>query len=260
MGKKNGARKAVLFLGVVVYALGVLVGIAFNLRVGYGYLELWSFWGDPEIIPYDYTANENEFSLAGFRCPQLLTPGETKNFSIRIKNQTDKQITPVIQILVSERERKDSYTRLKEEFTLNPGETKEFTQPLFADSSMIHYAIDVRILVALSRSVPASMTRQCPVFVEQLGNLKGTQILALVAIFTVVFSAAGIGLFWKYSSEEMKRNRRAVRYMTGFAGFVCIILLSNILKFYLLALLWMLLAILLSLAIFESDRIESIFK
>lgn len=253
-------HKLGLAVSIFIFGLGLLIGAAYNLRVAYAYLDLWSFWGYPESIPYDFSANDGEFSLPGFHCPQLLTPGETKDISIRIKNKSARQIDPIIQVLVSESEQKESYTRLKEEFALQPGESKEITQALTADNSLINYVTKVRIFIALDRNTPASMTRQCPVFIYKVGNLKGAQILLLLAGLTIGLCASGIGLFWKYSSKEMKQNRRTIKGLIGLAGFVCITMLSNLLELYFLALVWILAAVFLALAIFESDRIQAIFR
>lgn len=253
-------HKVGLAVSLLLIGLGLLVGTAFNLRVAYAYLDLWSFWGYPEVIPYDFSANNGELAISGFQCPQLLTPGETKDITIRIRNKSEGLIHPVIQILVSEPEQKESYTRLKQEFTLLPGETKEFTQALTADNDLINYVSKVRIFFALDLKAPASMTRHCPVFIYKVGNLKGTEILTMLALLTAVLFASGIGFFWKFSSVEMKRNRKAIKYLAGLAGIICITMLSNLLELYFLALMWILAAIFLSLAIFESDRVEAIFR
>lgn len=259
-GKMRKTHNLGLAISIILFGLGMLLGTAFNLRVAYAYLDLWSFWGYPETIPYDYSANDGEFSITGFHCPQLLTPGETDNISIRITNKSDGLITPVIQILVSEPEQKESYTRFLEEFALLPGESKEFTQALSSDNSLVNYVSKVRIFFALNRKVPASMTRHCPVFSYQVGNLKGTQILILLSALTFGLCASGIGLFWKNRSEAMKRDHRAIKTLIGLVGFMGITMLSNLLEFYFLALIWILAAIFLALAIFESDRVEAIFR
>lgn len=249
-----------LGVGILLFGLGILIGTAFNLRVAYAYLDLLSFWGYPEVISYDYSADNGELSVAGFRCPQLLTPGETKEVAIRIKNKSDQLIQPVIQILASEPGYQESYTRLNEEFMLQPGETKEFTQALSADSSLIAYDIKVRIFLALDRELPASMTRHCPVMVYQVGDLTGSQILMLLSGVTLILCLSGIGLFWRYSSEDMRRDRRAIKWLIGVAVFIGISMVLNLIELYFLALMCGLAGIFLALALFESNRMDAIFK
>lgn len=260
MKKKNSAYKIRCLISLVIYGLGLLVGTAFNLRVAYGYIDLLSFWGYPEQIDYDYTDNQGEISLSGFRCPLLLTPGEAGDVSIRVKNQSSNAIQPIIQVLVSERERKDSYTRLKEEFSLAPGETKEFTQPLIGDNSLLNAEIKVRILVSTGRLHAFSMNRQCPVFIHRLGNLNGTQILILITTLTGLLSAVGILLFWKLNAEEIKGSPRTFRRLLGLAAFVFCAVASNLVEWYFLAMLLFLLEILLIISFFEGDSIEKIFE
>lgn len=260
MGKMHKTQKFGQAVGILIFGLSILIGTAFNLRVAYAYLDLLSFWGYPEVIPYDYSADNGEFSPSGFHCPQLLTPGETKEVAIRITNKSDQLIQPIIQILASEPGYQESYTRLKEEFTLQPGETKEFTQALSADSSLIAYDIKVRIFLALNRELPASMTRHCPVMVYQVGDLTGTQILVLLSAVTLVLSLSGIGLFWRYSSNEIRRNRLSIKWLVGVAVFMGISMLLNLLELYFLALMCILAGVFLALALFESNRMDAIFK
>lgn len=260
MKKKNKSYRISSFISLVIYGLGLLVGTAFNLRVAYGYIDLLSFWGYPEQIKYDYTDNQGEISLSGFQCPLLLTPGETGDFSIQVKNKSSNAIQPIIQILVSEPERKDSYTRLKEEFSLAQGEAKEFTQPLVGDNRLLNAEIKVRILVATGRLHAFSINRQCPVLVHRLGNLNGTQILTLIATLTGLLSAAGIFLFWRLNVEEIKGSPRTFRRLLGLAAFVFCAVVSNLIGWYFVAMLLFLLEILLIISFFEGDSVEKIFR
>lgn len=260
MNSRSKAHKTGLIIGGFLYILGLLIGTAFNLRVAYGYIDLWSFWGYPEPIDFDYSDNNGELAVTGFQCPLLLTPGETGNFSIRVRNKTDQPIQPVIQILVGERERKDSYTRLKEEFSLAPGETKEFSQTLVAESNMLNDSIKVRIFFATGRLNAFSISRHCPVFVHRLGNLHGTQILILISSVMILLVGGGLGLFWRSNSEEIKRTPRTLYRMIGLAAFIILAMASNLIEWYFLALMWFLLEILLILSIFESDTIKKIFQ
>jgi hypothetical protein len=227
--------------------------------VAYGYLDLLAFWAYPEALPYDYTYNRGEISLPGFQCPLLLTPGEAGDVSIRIKNKSDRQLHPYIQFLVSEPGQKKGITRPTEYFELAPGETKEFTQQLLADNTMLNSVIQVRILIANDIYTPAaSMTRHCPVFVYQLGDFSGTQILLLISALVILFCAAGIWQFWKFSPQRMKRTRLTNNRLAWLAAMVTITMLLNILELYFLALMCMLLTFFMILSTIDNEMLKSI--
>lgn len=76
----TGNKKLLRTLGVVIFAIGMMVGMMMFIFMNWANLEAYFYFG--------YSAPPDK-TLTTLRCPLLMTTSETATVTIRITNNTD---------------------------------------------------------------------------------------------------------------------------------------------------------------------------
>jgi len=248
-----------LIIGLIVFLIGVALGLAFNFRVVLSVIEGMSFWGNSEALSYDPWL-ETDAIITTVKCPILLTPTESKEIRIRVKNTKDFEIKPWVQISVSDPAQEENINRNKQELVLAPGETKEISWMLTPENIIENRIILVRFFLFRSKYHPPSITRHCGVFIPDVGNLKGSQILSLTIGLSLAFMLAGMWLWWKSSTFQMRRMPRMINRMIWLCLFWVANVIAILLEWQPASIALLILTVLLVMTIFENIMMESIFR
>lgn len=106
---ENQKTKNTFYL--ILYLIGVIAGLA---------LTFIATWGDLEAAFYGFDRT-GAVRLSSLSCPILMNNNEASSFSIKIKNSTDRKLSPSVKTDVSSRIAPISNY---ESVSLEPGETK----------------------------------------------------------------------------------------------------------------------------------------
>jgi hypothetical protein len=227
---RNATTRA---LGVLLYAIGVLLGIA---------LTAGTVWGDLEAALFDRSIDADA-SLGSLRCPTLIASFESGTVTATIKNPTDKEIERYVRSRISE-----GYLTLiretKEKFPIPPGETETLQWTVTADDAVFGYLIFVRVHLHGYYPYP-SRQGSCGILVLNQPYLTGRQILALTWAASLLSMAIGLGL-WVVGNRPLSRHRRNVTAAMGaLAVVVLVAMIVSALGWWVFGLIFLVFAILL---------------
>ena len=199
-------------LGVILFAIGVLLGMAL---IGI------TIWTDMEASFFDSVMGSRaDESLKTLRCPVLMTTSETGRIRATFENIADKPIELRIRAHVTD----GFVTLMREENTtlpLEPGEegTVEFT--LTAEDRAYRWLILARVLQFRYYPLPARQAA-CGILVIDVPLLTGNQLFALVIAVTVLCLGGGIAL-WSVANWPLRRSALATARTMG-ALVVCLLI------------------------------------
>ncbi len=182
-------------LGVLLFALGLLLGIAFASV---------TVWGDLEAALFDASIS-GETRLSSLACPVLITRGETGLVSAGFKNTGTQPVNRAVRFRVSA----GYVTLIREESThvpLAPGETRHLRWPVDeADAAYRGLLILARVSTLRQAPMPAQ-TGSCGIVVLDLPLGSG----ALIMGFWLALSLAGmLGGGWLWLAGTPQRTGRA---------------------------------------------------
>ena len=191
-------------LGVVLFAIGVLLGMAL---IGV------TIWTDLEASFFDsMMASRGDEPLKTLRCPVLMTTSETGRISATFENTADKPIELRLRAHVT-----DGFVTLMREVNttlpLEPGEKKTAEFQLTANDRAYRWLILARVLQARHHPFPARQAA-CGVLVLDLPFLTGNQLFALTIAVTVLCLAGGIAL-WSVADWPLNRSALATARTMG---------------------------------------------
>jgi hypothetical protein len=227
-------RKTLLgILGVFIFAVGAVLGIAF-----YG----GATWGDLEAFLFDATVDADA-SLGSLRCPIVITSTESGTLSARFENSMERPIKLTIRTHVSE-----GFVTLMREIeampSLEPGEKQRLEWTVTADDAAFGHLILARVFVKYPYPLP-SRTAACGVLVIDLPGWTGSQVTALIVVGSFLCMVAGVGL-WVAGNRPMSgRTQDASRAMVALAVVVLLGIISSFIEWWLLSGLLLVVALLL---------------
>lgn len=161
-------------LFLILFAIGMVSGLT---------LTALSTWADLEAAYYGFSRRASA-PLDGFRCPVLMTTGESNVVSLRIKNTTDGKISPSIQVETSSPVAANEFS---ENLELAPGESAEREWTVGPENVDLKRFIFAKALVYSAYPIPNRETT-CGVFILDLpGN--GT----VIAWAMILLSLLGMG-------------------------------------------------------------------
>lgn len=243
-----------LIAGMLIFIIGLAIGLAFTGLAALSGLDGMSFWGYPEVVGYDPTI-WTDARLTGLKCPSLITNKDTGTIRIKVTNPTDKQIKPWVQAMISMPGEPEQLIRHKQELLLDPGETKVLTWQVSSDNRINDRIVIARIYLLNTQYHPPSITRHCGIIALDLDDLTGNQLIAGLIGASLIGMAAGAALWWHSSSMKMRRNRKAI-YLMIWVGVITIVsTLTNMFSWWLLSAMLLIILICLIVSIFESSAL-----
>ena len=254
LGERFLAKRKTLGLitGMLIFIIGLAIGLAFTGLAALSGLDGMSFWGYPEAITYDPTIG-TDARLTGLKCPSLITNKDTGIIRIKVTNPTDKQIKPWVQAMISMPGEPEQLIRHKQELLLEPGETKVLTWQVSSDNRINDRIVIARIYLLNTQYHPPSITRHCGIIALDLDDLTGNQLLAGLIGASLIGMAAGIALWWHSSSMKMLLNHGVINIMIWLGIIVVLSTLAILSGLWLLSGILLIILILSFVSIFESS-------
>lgn len=189
----NGRKWA----GILVFTAGILLGLGLTAASTWASLEA-DFYG------FQHLASDH---LDGVSCPALMTPHETGQVRVLASNPSQKTVEPIYRI--------DTSTSLapetrQEQFSLEPGATRELTQPLTAANIDLGFFIFAKVYRYPAYPLP-SAEAACGSLVLNLPGLTGGQIYILWLTLSLVTIPLGLWLWEAPDPQPGIKTRNAPR-------------------------------------------------
>jgi len=238
------------WLGLVIFTVGLVLGVAFNALAVWGDLEAMSFWSSREAAMFNRQQEINA-RLGPLRCPLLINSQETGTIQTTISNLSDEAyevtyITDISNLNVEDDKRRDM-----QEITLAPGEKRTISWTVTPDDVVYGRIIQARsYLFSYLPSGPAR-TVHCGVMVFDFLGLSGRLIVFLSVGLSLVCMALG-GFLWLSGRRLMNlRTRHFTISLTWFFALVILGIITNILGLFVLAIIVFAILVISFIAMFE---------
>ena len=198
----NSKNKTVRILGVLIFSVGVLLGMAlFGIIV----------WGDFEASMFDPSIKQDA-SLTTLRCPVMMTRTETGTVTATFTNPLERPIELYTRAHITE-----GYVTLMREIIttlpLDPGETKPLQWRVTSDDAAFGRLILVKVTVNRKYPLP-SRQGTCGILVVGLPYFTGNQVFAFTFAVSLLSMAGGAGL-WVIANRPLKELGRDVTVAMG---------------------------------------------
>jgi hypothetical protein len=207
MDSKN---KNIRTLGVLIFSVGFLLGLALLAIV---------VWGDLEAHIFDPAIPSDEM-LTTLRCPVMITAPEVGTVTATFTNPLDRPVEFRIRTHISE----GHVTLMREENTslpLEPGETQPLQWTVTADDAAFRRLILVRVRLFGKYPLP-SRAGSCGILVVDLPYLSGSLIFALAFAASLLGMAGGAGLWVVANRPLSDQSLGVLRAMGALAGCVVV--------------------------------------
>jgi hypothetical protein len=211
-------KKILRTLGVIFFAAGILVGMVTFILMSWAYFEAYFFFG---------TTAPADKPLTTLRCPLLMTTSDTGEVTIRLTNNTSKDLSPSISTDISYME---VYQTTRQNYPLAAGETRTLSWAVTSDDMVLGHLIMARVFVFSAYTLP-SQTNTCGTVIVNVPGMSGIQVLVMTMAFILVCMMAGWSL-WLISSRPFQTDERiATRAMAFFTIAVVLGLVGGFLGF-----------------------------
>lgn len=212
-----------------IYLVGIIAGLALTLIATWGDLEA-SFYG------FDRTGGVRLSSLS---CPILINTSETSSFSIKVKNSTDRSLSPSVKTDVSS---PIATISSYESIVLAPGETKKMEFALTPENIDLNRFIFARAWVYASYPLP-DRESTCGILVLPL-PIRGSIVTWSLLLLSLL--GMGIGVYMQKQVEgQMGSGMRVPRY-----AFLAILVVIGLIASYMG--IWLMGVVMLALALLVS--------
>jgi hypothetical protein len=210
----QGKKKLLRTLGTIFFSIGVLIGLAMFVFMNWAYLEAFFFFG--YIAPADQ-------SLPTLRCPLLMTTGETGAVTIRLTNNTTRDISPAIQTEISYY---GAATLEKTNFPIAAGETSKISWPVTSNDIVFGDLIMVRVYVYSTYTLP-SRSGTCGTVIVNLPGWSGLDLFLFLLVTGLACMAAGWGLWLSGSLPFLADGRIGFRALVAITAVVLVGILAG---------------------------------
>lgn len=250
MDKSSKKQKIGQISGSILFFIGFVLGLLLNIRVGWSFVEGMSFWGYPEEIYFD-PALTSEGKITQFKCPMLITPDETKEIRIRVKNPKEYAIQPILEFLVSNPNPQGNIIRENQNLSIEPAKTVSTTYVLKFNNDEKFQIRYIRVFLHQDSLYPAALTKHCGVVVFQLGSLNSFAIISLGIALYALLMLSGLWLIHKNSKPSLPGSDRTKNGMVALGLFLLACTLANLLAWSFIAVLFLILTVLAFFAILQ---------
>jgi len=209
------------WISLILYAIGVLVGVAVSGA---------TLWGDIEASVFDSSIIGD--SKIRLNCPVIITKDEIGKISATLKNPEDREKSFFVRAHIS-----DGYVSLirevNQQISVPPGAKTHLEWEVFPEDRAYNRIILFRALVSPSYPIP-SQGNSCGVLVMDIPFLTGTQFYVLLLVLGLVCIFEGI-LIWNKINRPMKDDMRSLTNgMYALAIFVYATVLASFWGFWIL--------------------------
>lgn len=196
--KMNTTLQPKPVLAVLLTLTGILIGLL---------LSLLAVWGDYESTSYGFLKRANA-PLRGLSCPVFLGRNEFGTISIRIKNSTDRHLSPGVRTEISTAQEPVSNLEFVQ---LAPGERSTLQRPVGPEN------VDLGSFILVSASVFSmyplpDQEMTCGIFVLPMAG--GSQPLLILST-TVSLLLMFVGSFFLYRKDPHAGRSRSMLFMVA---------------------------------------------
>jgi hypothetical protein len=192
----NRKRKFLRTSGILIYIVGILIGMG----VAGGII-----WGDLEASLFDSSIKAKK--SVSLNCPVAITTHEIGQVSATLKNPIDREKNFYVRAHISE-----GYVSLKREIDqqilVAPGEKEKVWWEIYPEDAAYNRIILFRTYVNPSYPVP-SQGNFCGVLVLDIPYLSGLQILLLLIGLSLACILGG-SLIWRNANQPMNNDMRSL--------------------------------------------------
>lgn len=207
-------------LSMLIFSLGLILGVAFIVG---------ATWGDLEAFVFDTTYSADA-KINSLKCPILITRGELGVVSASFSNPTEKAVRRLVQAHITEGY-VTLYREVETRLALEPGETQLVEFEVNPEDAAFNRFILVRLHTLRQSPFPSS-TGACGIMVANIPFFTGNQIVAFVALASLAAMAVGMGLWMSQNREPQGRQRRTTYSMIGLAGVVLVGMFGSFLGYW----------------------------
>jgi hypothetical protein len=218
-------KRLLATLGIVIFLLGMIIGIAFIGVTTWGNLE--AYWFFPSRIATS--------GIRGLNCPVMMTPGETGIITLHVRNPNDFVTRPTVLSTISNGYYIDEADFTKQNLVLDPGDSYianwEFTEENAVYDRFVMARIESRTPYPTAR-----LQGSCAIFVLDLPGVNSLLIMILGGIVCAALSLGGLYLWRKFHNEQLEANLHTSRGMYLLFVIVTIGIATSFLRIWLLSL------------------------
>jgi len=188
----------------------ILVGNLFGLILTAGMV-----WGDLEGSLFSFGV-EGEKNLKGLHCPVLITPRETGQINIKLRNPGDEEISRYIRAKVSQRYVTLTRSENKTMY-IEPGKSATATWNIYPEDAAYDRIILFRAYVHRSYPYP-SMDGNCGVLLVNIPWMTGKQFVVFSTSLTLLIIAGGVYLMrrdWNQLGLEKQKTGYGLFFLSA---------------------------------------------
>lgn len=216
---EKSPRKSLSIVSLVLYGLGILIGVLVTAT---------AVWGGMESAFFDHTPNSDRI-LTSLRCPMLISDQETATISVTIANPTQYKVNPSVTANISA-----GYFTMSEEYAdrvmLEPGQKTSMTWHANVQNAAYNGSL-IFVHVATGPSYPLQAANgTCGIVVMKLGGINGQFLLDGLAVLAMLLVAAGLW-FW-YRAHRFDTNPKLNGLNNGLRALGVILLAGILLSFF----------------------------
>ncbi len=231
--------------GGVIFILGALFGFGFNSLAVIADLNGASFWGDSRDAANFDRQLPIQVDLVKIQCPILLAPGEDGMITATFQNPNQDKAEILVKAVVSERDF-NNYRVLTGSLPIEARDEQEFRWQITQQDKVEGNFILTRVFL-MYEDTPAR-TESCGILVLNLFGLKGTSIVVLTLVTSLIFLVVGSVLLYRGSSSYQESSPPIEVGLVGLAAILLTGMIANLLGWWIFAVLVLVLALLLTIA------------
>lgn len=246
----DNPKKGRQAIGLIIFFIGLLVGLFFNGLAIWGDLESMSFWGVYEAASYE-SEQEMDARLHNLSCPILITTQETAQISMSVSNKLDEPVEVLVQADISTPEDFSRIQSDRQEILLEPGEQRDFNWTARPEDRLYDQLILSRVYLYRGLQYGVARTDNCGILVIDPPGLSSNQIITFTAALSLIGLAAGYYLWFVSSWPHRQRGRHLAIGLALIGGTVVAGIIANLTGAFLVASALLVLTLVGMLSLFE---------
>jgi hypothetical protein len=224
-------NKLVLVLVFIVFAVGALFGMLLGGATTVAGLEADFYFG------FGYQADE---SLKDLECPIILTGDDVGTVAVTLSNPNEKEIEPLFQVDIGE---EGMFRTYRDRMYIPVGESQTLQWTVSRDDVIFRHLILVKLFQFAAFKTP-TRDGSCGILYLDV-PVSGTAVLIFTIAVSIVGMALGIILWLTLYKSLPVYKARVLRAMIVMGASVVIAMVTGILSFWLLGVLFFMISLLL---------------
>lgn len=235
-------------IGGVIFIIGSLLAFGFNSLAVIADLNGASFWGDiRDAVKFDHN-QPTQAELVKIRCPILLAPEEEGTITATFRNPNQENADILVKAVVSERDYKN-YRVVTGSLPIQASNEQDFHWQITHQDNEGNFTL-TRVFL-MNDDIPAR-TDSCGIFTLSFFGLRGTPMVVLMLVTSLISLVVGSVLLYPGSAEHRELSARIEYGLYLLAAILLIGMIANLLGWWIFAGLVLVLAVLLTIVLIPS--------